>query len=324
MASRQLLRQGWEELAAGDVRQASEKGWGAAAQMVKSIAERRAWQHTNHAALFTAVSRLVNETGRRQNMNWNRKVMTMVVLVATLLTAGVAAMPATLSSPTLPTVMATANPGELLITWDAVPDAQHYTIGYANLDELEQMTEAGRSALDAFYYVTIGAAHTVHTLNGLEPGIDYYVLVGAQTKRFGADDLVWGPWSSAVRTAEASCPTTETTTQQCVSNGTCLPIREIGRVGGTGDSADTVMHLRAGLYRAKMMHTGSSNFIIYLVEVDTGRKELLANEIGNSDEADTFTIYDGDPSYRPQTGNYLLSVEADGYWTAEVDLVAAH
>ena len=63
MASRQLLRQGQEELAAGDVRQASEKGWGAAAQMVKSTAERRAWQHRNHAALFTAVSRLVNETG---------------------------------------------------------------------------------------------------------------------------------------------------------------------------------------------------------------------------------------------------------------------
>ena len=182
-------------------------------------------------------------------MNWNRKVMTMVLLVATLLTTGVAAMPATLSSPTLPTVIATANPGELLITWDAVPDAQHYTVGYANLDELEQMTEAGRSALDAFYYVTIGAAHTVHTLNGLGPGIDYYVLVGAQTKRFGADDLVWGPWSSAVRTAEASCPTTETTTQQCVSNGTCLPIREIGRVSGTGDSTEHVFDLQAGLYR---------------------------------------------------------------------------
>ena len=30
---------------------------------LKSIAERREWQHRNHAALFTAVSRLVNETG---------------------------------------------------------------------------------------------------------------------------------------------------------------------------------------------------------------------------------------------------------------------
>ena len=63
VASRHLLRQGREELAAGVVHQALGKGWGAAAQMVKSIAERREWQHRNHAALFTAVSRLVNETG---------------------------------------------------------------------------------------------------------------------------------------------------------------------------------------------------------------------------------------------------------------------
>lgn len=62
-ASRQLLAQGRDELAAGDVRQASEKGWGAAAQMVKAVAEQRGWQHRNHAALFNAVARLVSETG---------------------------------------------------------------------------------------------------------------------------------------------------------------------------------------------------------------------------------------------------------------------
>ena len=36
-----LLEQARTELAAGDVRQASEKGWGAAAQSVKAIAEAR-------------------------------------------------------------------------------------------------------------------------------------------------------------------------------------------------------------------------------------------------------------------------------------------
>ncbi len=62
-ASRELLAQGREELARGDVRQASEKGWGAAAQMVKSVAEQRGWEHRSHAALFNAVSSLVSETG---------------------------------------------------------------------------------------------------------------------------------------------------------------------------------------------------------------------------------------------------------------------
>ena len=61
-AARHLLEQASAELAQDDVRQASEKGWGAAAQMVKAVAEQRGWQHRQHAALFAAVSRLVDET----------------------------------------------------------------------------------------------------------------------------------------------------------------------------------------------------------------------------------------------------------------------
>jgi hypothetical protein len=62
-ASRQFLNKAYEELAQGDVVQASEKGWGAAAQMVKDIAEQRDWTHTSHPALRQIVSRLVEETG---------------------------------------------------------------------------------------------------------------------------------------------------------------------------------------------------------------------------------------------------------------------
>ena len=61
-ASRELLAQGRVELAAGDVRQASEKGWGAAAQMLKAIAEQRGWEHRNHGALYDVISYLVVET----------------------------------------------------------------------------------------------------------------------------------------------------------------------------------------------------------------------------------------------------------------------
>ena len=62
-ASRHLLAQAHIELAAGDTRQASQKGWGAAAQIVKSVAEQRGWEHRNHAALYNVISRLVAETG---------------------------------------------------------------------------------------------------------------------------------------------------------------------------------------------------------------------------------------------------------------------
>ena len=52
-------------LADDDLLQASEKGWGAAAQMVKSIAEARGWPHNGHHQLWRAVNRLVDETGDR-------------------------------------------------------------------------------------------------------------------------------------------------------------------------------------------------------------------------------------------------------------------
>ena len=62
-ASRVLLSQEERELAQGDARQALEKGWGAAAQMVKSVAARRGWERRNHAALYNVIARLVSEAG---------------------------------------------------------------------------------------------------------------------------------------------------------------------------------------------------------------------------------------------------------------------
>ena len=53
-------------LAEGDLLQASEKGWGAAAQAVKAIAETRGWDHRGHRQLHQAVDRLVAETGQAE------------------------------------------------------------------------------------------------------------------------------------------------------------------------------------------------------------------------------------------------------------------
>ena len=59
---RDVLAKAFEELCKGDPRQASEKGWGAAAQMVKGVAVQRGWDHNGHAYLFQVISRLTEET----------------------------------------------------------------------------------------------------------------------------------------------------------------------------------------------------------------------------------------------------------------------
>ena len=50
----------------GDLLQASEKGWGAAAEMVRAVAEARGWPHATHRDLWRAVNSLAEEAGDRQ------------------------------------------------------------------------------------------------------------------------------------------------------------------------------------------------------------------------------------------------------------------
>ncbi len=60
---REFLARARTYLAEDDLRQASEKGWGAAAQMVKAAAETRGWRHHVHRDLWRTINRLANETG---------------------------------------------------------------------------------------------------------------------------------------------------------------------------------------------------------------------------------------------------------------------
>ncbi|TMB64985.1 MAG: hypothetical protein E6J43_12580 [Chloroflexi bacterium] len=62
-ASEGLLQKAKTYLAEGDLVQASEKGWGAAAQAIKAVAEARGWQHNVHRQLFEVLARLLDETG---------------------------------------------------------------------------------------------------------------------------------------------------------------------------------------------------------------------------------------------------------------------
>ena len=62
-ASEHFLAEGRQELASGDLPQASEKGWGATAQILKAIAAQRGWEHNRHRHYHRIISRLRAETG---------------------------------------------------------------------------------------------------------------------------------------------------------------------------------------------------------------------------------------------------------------------
>ena len=185
--------------------------------------------------------------------------------VAFLLIGALAAAPATPAAPEKPTVVATLDAGTLNVSWPSSEGAVFYTVGWANSGEALQMVNAGREWLDAFHFVTIPAEYSSHVIQGLQPGVEYYVIIGAKTARYGGE-LVWSPWSDLVATAQAPA-------SDCVAEGSCLPIRAIGSVSGTGDSTQHVFDLPAGLYRftlsgdgfvsADMVATSPDRFIFY-------------------------------------------------------------
>ena len=61
--SREYLARAFSELADQDLTQASEKGWGAAAQIVKAVADYRGEDHGHHRSLFRMADRLREESG---------------------------------------------------------------------------------------------------------------------------------------------------------------------------------------------------------------------------------------------------------------------
>ena len=78
--ARDFLAKGRQYLAAGDLHQASEKGWGAAAHMAKAVAEAQGWQCDRHAdfsrvmnqaALMTGNDRLSDLRGRANDLHGN-------------------------------------------------------------------------------------------------------------------------------------------------------------------------------------------------------------------------------------------------------------
>ena len=64
--SRAFLVKAREELLTGDLEQASEKAWGAAAQIVKAVADARGLSHRHHNSLRIMVETLTRETADNQ------------------------------------------------------------------------------------------------------------------------------------------------------------------------------------------------------------------------------------------------------------------
>ena len=64
--ARQFLARSREYLASGDLHQASEKGWGAAAHMTKSVAAAHGWRYDKHSDFIIVINNVARLTGNER------------------------------------------------------------------------------------------------------------------------------------------------------------------------------------------------------------------------------------------------------------------
>ena len=117
------------------------------------------------------------------------------------------------------------NPGEVIISWNAVPAATHYRIGYVNMVTdypLAKSTEGGRTGnwLETFVYVDVEAQNfvtsgTVYTIRRLEQGVRHAFVVLTNGSAYG--EPTWPTtsprWKFLVVTDQGgACPTAPPTT----------------------------------------------------------------------------------------------------------------
>ena len=80
----------------------------------------------------------------------------------------------------------TRNPGEVRISWDAVPNAAYYRIGWVAYSDVAPIIASGRDWLEHFAFIDIeNRGQTEHTIARLTPGVQYAFIMASNDGRYG-------------------------------------------------------------------------------------------------------------------------------------------
>ena len=80
----------------------------------------------------------------------------------------------------------TGNPGEVRISWDAVPDAAYYRIGWVAYSDVEPIIASDGDWLEHFAFIDIeNRDQTEHTVTRLTPGVQYAFIMASNDGRYG-------------------------------------------------------------------------------------------------------------------------------------------
>ena len=133
---------------------------------------------------------------------WNRfwgkaacLIITAIIAAALVVVVGsIAPVAAEENPPQVTNVQVTDghSPGDVIVTWEAVPEAAYYRIGYVNIERDYATAEANGDWMEAIFYVDVSnRGQSAHTVPGLEPGAYHAFAVLTNNSRHGQP--TWPP-----------------------------------------------------------------------------------------------------------------------------------
>jgi len=138
-------------------------------------------------------------------------------------------------------------------------------------------------------------------------GVGFFVLVGLIGVSGGGEKKK----EEVITQQEPEKVTEEVTEEEAVEEVEPKEETEPFKISGVGQKATEKFTLKEGLAVFKMIHSGSHNFIVWLLDSEGNKIEVLVNEIGPFDGSKAVKI--------PEDGVYLLDVNADGSWTVSIE-----
>ena len=123
-------------------------------------------------------------------------VLLSIVVVLVAIVGGVAPASAQGSAPAAANIQVRngPNPGEVVVSWDAVPEATHYRIGYVNMETDYPLARSSRTGnwLEAFVYVdveaqnfAVTAGRSEYTVRRLDQGVRHAFTVLTNDSAYG-------------------------------------------------------------------------------------------------------------------------------------------
>lgn len=102
------------------------------------------------------------------------------------------------STPGKPEVAPGERDGEVVVSWEAVEQANYYVIAWLARSDYDAAVAADRNWRESIVYLNIANnGQTSHTVTRLDPTAEYWFALGSRSGRYSKPR--WSPWSNLVR-----------------------------------------------------------------------------------------------------------------------------